>query len=85
MLITGFALPVGVARIVDIGPFVLCVLQAYATDSEARNAAEEASEGLRSARIAEMSTTGSMVTLSSLATMDEDYDTLQVNTDQVSG
>jgi hypothetical protein len=61
------------------------VLQAYATDSEARNAAEEASEGLRSARIAEMSTTGSMVTLSSLATMDEDYDTLQVNTDQVSG
>lgn len=52
--------------------------QAHATDSEARNAAEEASEGLRAARIAEMSTTGSMVTLSSLATMDEDADTLQV-------
>lgn len=53
--------------------------QAHATDSEARSAAAEASEGLRAARIAEMSTTGSMVTLSSLATMDEDVDTLQVH------
>jgi hypothetical protein len=53
-------------------------VQAHATDSEARSAAAEASEGLRAARIAEMSTTGSMVTLSSLATMDEDVDTLQV-------
>jgi hypothetical protein len=62
--------------------WALCVsvncLQAHASDSEARSAAETASEGLRAARIAEMSTTGSMVTLSSLATMDEDMDTLQV-------
>lgn len=59
---------------------ILCaaLLQAHATDSLARSAAEKASEGLRAARIAEMSTTGSMVTLSSLATMDEDVDTLQV-------
>lgn len=56
----------------------MSLLQAHATDSEARYAAAEASEGLRAARIAEMSTTGSMVTLSSLATMDEDVDTLQV-------
>jgi translation initiation factor IF-2 len=39
--------------------------------------AQEAQEGLRAQRIAEMSTTGSMVTLSSLATIDEDTDTLQ--------
>ena len=58
--------------------YVFSLLQAHATDSEARSAAAEASEGLRAARIAEMSTTGSMVTLSSLATMDEDVDTLQV-------
>jgi hypothetical protein len=52
--------------------------QAHAQDSDAREAARLASEGLRQQRMTEMSTTGSMVTLSSLATMDEDVDTLQV-------
>eukprot|EP00879_Flechtneria_rotunda_P023819 GHRR01025222.1.p1 GENE.GHRR01025222.1~~GHRR01025222.1.p1 ORF type:complete len:520 (+),score=181.23 GHRR01025222.1:409-1968(+) len=51
--------------------------QVHPSESDARAAASEASEELRAARIAEMSTTGSMVTLSSLATMDEDVDTLQ--------
>ncbi|WIA43897.1 hypothetical protein OEZ86_010304 [Tetradesmus obliquus] len=51
--------------------------QAHTNDSDARKAADAAGEGLRAARIAEMSTTGSMVTLSSLATFDEDTDTLQ--------
>jgi translation initiation factor IF-2 len=52
--------------------------QAFSNESDARKAADAAQEGLRAARIAEMSTTGSMVTLSSLATFDEDTDTLQV-------
>uniref|UniRef100_A0A383VHM0 Translation initiation factor IF-2, chloroplastic n=2 Tax=Tetradesmus obliquus TaxID=3088 RepID=A0A383VHM0_TETOB len=51
--------------------------QAHTNDGDARKAADAAGEGLRAARIAEMSTTGSMVTLSSLATFDEDTDTLQ--------
>ncbi|KAF6256183.1 hypothetical protein COO60DRAFT_1296299 [Scenedesmus sp. NREL 46B-D3] len=51
--------------------------QAHSSEGDARKAAESASQGLRAARIAEMSSTGSMVTLSSLATFDEDTDTLQ--------
>jgi hypothetical protein len=59
-------------------------LQAFSNESDARKAADSAQEGLRAARIAEMSTTGSMVTLSSLATFDEDTDTLQVRSVHIS-
>jgi translation initiation factor IF-2 len=49
----------------------------YKTEAEARAAADTNLEGLRAARMAEMTASGSMVTLSSLATFDEDSDTLQ--------
>jgi hypothetical protein len=65
-------------RITAAAAAAVHILQAHSNESDARKAADAASEGLRAARIAEMSTTGSMVTLSSLATFDEDTDTLQV-------
>jgi len=44
----------------------------YATDSDARTAAEAQSDAQRAVRMAEMTGGGSMVTLSSLATIDDD-------------
>ena len=59
-------------------PPPLLLLQVHLEEADARAAAAEACEGLRAARIAEMSVSGSMVTLSSLATLDEETDALQV-------
>jgi hypothetical protein len=44
----------------------------YASEADARAAAERAEAGLRQARLADMTASGSMVTLSSLATFDEE-------------
>ena len=46
--------------------------QVYSSDSDARAAASAAEMGLRQARLADMTASGSMVTLSSLATYDEE-------------
>jgi translation initiation factor IF-2 len=46
--------------------------QAYSSEPDARAAADAAMSGMRAARLAEMGGTGSMVTLSSLATVEDD-------------
>jgi translation initiation factor IF-2 len=46
--------------------------RAYASEADARAAADAAMSGMRAARLAEMGGSGSMVTLSSLATVDDD-------------
>lgn len=46
--------------------------QVFGSEADARAAATEAEMGLRQARLADMTASGSMVTLSSLATYDED-------------
>jgi len=51
--------------------------QVYKTEADARAAANTELEGLRTARMAEMTASGSMVTLSSLATYDEDSEVYQ--------
>ena len=53
------------------------MLQVYKTEGDARAAANTELEGLRTARMAEMTASGSMVTLSSLATYDEDSEVYQ--------
>jgi hypothetical protein len=52
-------------------------LQVYRTEADAKAAAKESAAGARLQRMAEMTGGGSMVTLSSLATMDEDMETIQ--------
>lgn len=51
--------------------------QVYRTESDAKAAAKESAAGARLQRMADMTGGGSMVTLSSLATMDEDMETIQ--------
>lgn len=49
----------------------------YSTDSEAREAAMKSAQAMRNQRMADLTGGGSMVTLSTLATMDEDVDVMQ--------
>lgn len=49
----------------------------YSNDADGRTAAEQHSEGMRNQRINEMTGGGSMVTLSSLASIDEDAEVIQ--------
>jgi translation initiation factor IF-2 len=49
----------------------------YRTEADARENAKESAAGVRLQRMAEMTGGGSMVTLSSLATMDEDVESMQ--------
>ncbi len=50
----------------------------YKSEGDARKAAERFAEGLRAQRMADMTGGGSMITLPSLATYDEDAEALQV-------
>lgn len=55
---------------------VTCPLQVYPSESDGRAAADQYLEKIRDQRMADL-TGGSMVTLSSLATIDEDQEALQ--------